>query len=96
MSQISQIRRCYNCGAVLQSKSAKEKGYIDGDILSQYNGGNQVLYCQKCYDILKGVNAGALEQNIDKATSSGLMHKNKANRQKSRLMKMNNKLEETK
>jgi small subunit ribosomal protein S20 len=35
-------------------------------------------------------------KNIDKATSSGLMHKNKAARQKSRLMKMNNKLEETK
>ena len=35
-------------------------------------------------------------KSIDKATSSGLMHKNKAARQKSRLMKMNNKLEETK
>jgi small subunit ribosomal protein S20 len=35
-------------------------------------------------------------KNIDKATSSGLMHKNNAARQKSRLMKMNNKLEETK
>ena len=35
-------------------------------------------------------------KNIDKAASSGLMHKNKAARQKSRLMKMNNKLEETK
>ncbi len=34
-------------------------------------------------------------KNIDKATSSGLMHKNKAAREKSRLMKMNNKLEET-
>ena len=32
-------------------------------------------------------------KNIDKATSSGLMHKNKAARQKSRHMKMNNKLE---
>ena len=35
-------------------------------------------------------------KNIDKATSSGLMHKNKAARQKSRLMKMNNQLEEIK
>ena len=35
-------------------------------------------------------------KNIDKATSSGLMHKNKAAREKSRLMKMNNKMEETK
>ena len=35
-------------------------------------------------------------KNIDKATKSGLMHKNKAARQKSRLMKMNNKIEETK
>ena len=35
-------------------------------------------------------------KNIDKAANSGLMHKNKAARQKSRLMKMNNKMEETK
>ena len=35
-------------------------------------------------------------KNIDKAVNSGLIHKNKAARQKSRLMKMNNKLEETK
>ena len=35
-------------------------------------------------------------KNIDKAASSGLIHKNKAARQKSRLMKMNNKIEETK
>ena len=34
-------------------------------------------------------------KNIDKATKSGLMHKNKAARQKSRLMKMKNKMEET-
>ena len=35
-------------------------------------------------------------KNIDKAASSGLIHKNKAARQKSRLMKMSNKMEETK
>ncbi len=35
-------------------------------------------------------------KNIDKAANSGLIHKNKAARQKSRLMKMNNKIEETK
>ncbi len=35
-------------------------------------------------------------KNIDKAADSGLMHKNKAARQKSRLMKMKNKMEETK
>ncbi len=31
-------------------------------------------------------------KNIDKAANAGLMHKNKAARQKSRLMKMNNKM----
>lgn len=33
-------------------------------------------------------------KNIDKAVSSGLMHPNKAARQKSRLAKMKNKMEE--
>ena len=69
MGKVRRVLRCYNCGAVLQSKSSKEKGFIDVDLLNEHNGGNQVLYCQKCYDILKGVNTGALEQNIDKATT---------------------------
>lgn len=34
-------------------------------------------------------------KNIDKAASSGLIHENKAAREKSRLTKMKNKMEET-
>ncbi len=53
-------------------------------------------------DVEAGNKEGATEKlnvaikNIDKATKSGLMHKNKAARQKSRLMKMKNEMEETK
>lgn len=61
--------RCYNCGAVLQSSKSKEKGYIQKDLLDNYNDGQQVLYCQKCFDFMKVINTGALEQNIDKATT---------------------------
>ncbi len=69
MGKVRRVMRCYNCGTVLQSKNKKDKGYIEAEFLDNHNGGNQVLYCQKCYDILKGVNTGALEQNIDKATT---------------------------
>jgi len=69
MGKVRRVMRCYNCGMVLQSKNKKDKGYIEAEFLDNHNGGNQVLYCQKCYDILKGVNTGALEQNIDKATT---------------------------
>ncbi len=69
MGKVRRVLRCYNCGAVLQSKKNKERGFIDAELLEDFNGGNQVLYCQKCFDIMKGINTGALEQNIDKATT---------------------------
>ena len=39
------------------------------ELLENYKGDGQVLYCQKCFDVMKGINTGALEQNIDKATT---------------------------
>ncbi len=69
MGKIRRVMRCYNCGAVLQSSKPKEKGYIQKDLLDNYNDGQQVLYCQKCFDFMKVINTGALEQNIDKATT---------------------------
>ena len=67
MGKVRRVLRCYNCGAVLQSKSAKEKGYIEKELLDNYSEG-QVLYCGKCFEYMKGINTGALEQNIDKMT----------------------------
>jgi len=69
MGKIRRVMRCYNCGAVLQSKKVSEKGYIPDELLAGYTGDGQVLYCQKCFDYMKVVNTGALEQNIDKATA---------------------------
>ena len=67
MGKVRRVLRCYNCGAILQDKKAKEKGFIDKEIFENHVEG-QVLYCQKCFDYMKGVNTGALEQNIDKTT----------------------------
>lgn len=68
MGKIRRVLRCYNCGAVLQGKNSKERGYIPVEFLENYQGDNQVLYCQRCFDVMKSVNTGALEQNIDKST----------------------------
>ncbi len=69
MGKVRRVLRCYNCGAVLQSKKVTERGYIPAELLENYQGDNQVLYCQKCFDVMKVVNTGALEQNIDKVTA---------------------------
>ena len=69
MGKVSRVLRCYNCGAVLQSKKKNEKGYIPEELFETYEGDGRVLYCQKCFDVMKGLNTGALEQNIDKATT---------------------------
>ena len=67
MGKVRRVLRCYNCGAVLQTKSPKEKGFINKELLNNYSEG-QVLYCDKCFEYMKGINTGALEQNIDKMT----------------------------
>ena len=69
MGKVKRVLRCYNCGAVLQSRKQSEKGFVSAEILDNYQGDGQILYCQKCFDIMKGVNTGALEQNMDKATA---------------------------
>lgn len=69
MGKVRRVLRCYSCGAVLQSKKKTEDGYVPDELFKGYTGDNQVLYCQKCFDIMKSINTGALEQNIDKATT---------------------------
>ena len=69
MGKVSRVLRCYNCGAVLQTKKKSEKGYLPEELISEYAADGRVLYCQKCFDDMKSINTGALEQNIDKATA---------------------------
>ena len=67
MGKARRVMRCYSCGAVLQSKDKTERGFIPKELLANTIGDNQVLYCQNCFDIMKGLNAGALEQHVDKS-----------------------------
>ena len=57
--------RCYNCGEVLQSKSKKERGYIDASLLKSNDAENQVLYCNSCYEKMSVINKGMLEADAD-------------------------------
>jgi ribosome biogenesis GTPase A len=49
MSQISQIRKCYNCGAVLQSTDPTKEGYVNKEVLE--NGSQNFLFCNKCFEV---------------------------------------------
>lgn len=69
MGKVSRVLRCYNCGAVLQTKKKNDKGFIPDEVMAAYDGDSRVLYCQKCFDYMKGLNTGALDQNLDKATA---------------------------
>ena len=67
MGKIKRVLRCYNCGAVLQSKSEDESGFVNARFLES-NRDDLVIYCQKCFDKMKVINSGALEQSIDDET----------------------------
>jgi ribosome biogenesis GTPase A len=48
MSQLNVVRRCYNCGAILQSEKPGEEGYIAQKILEN-SPLDQILFCEHCY-----------------------------------------------
>jgi len=48
MAHISQVRRCYNCGAVLQSEDPSKEGYVKKETLE--NGSQNFLFCDKCFE----------------------------------------------
>ena len=67
MGKIKRVLRCYNCGAVLQSKDEEESGYVSARFLESSRD-DLVIYCQKCFDKMKVINSGALELSIDDET----------------------------
>lgn len=67
MGKIKRVIRCYNCGAVLQSRSKEESGFVAQRFLDNRSD-DLVLYCQKCFDKMKVINTGALDQHIDDET----------------------------
>lgn len=48
MSKLSLARRCYSCGAVLQTKDPKKDGYIEDAALLD-SPLDRVIFCDKCY-----------------------------------------------
>ena len=67
MGKIKRVLRCYNCGAVLQSKSKEENGFVPQKLLD-INSEDLVIYCQRCFDKMKVINTGALDEHIDGET----------------------------
>lgn len=48
MSEFESLKRCYHCGAVLQSEDQEKEGYLSPDI-SSLCGDKEVLLCDSCY-----------------------------------------------
>jgi len=66
MAKVRRVIRCFQCGAILQCDDEKKKGFITEDLLSEKNIKEQrVLYCQNCYEAMKDINTGELNQNVD-------------------------------
>ncbi len=48
MEQISKVRKCYKCGATLQSEDPSKEGYVLPEILE--NPTQNFIFCQKCFE----------------------------------------------
>jgi ribosome biogenesis GTPase A len=49
MSKVNVVRRCYSCGAILQSEDKNKEGYIDEEFLSA-SPLDRLLFCSHCYN----------------------------------------------
>lgn len=48
MSELNKIRRCYNCGAILQSDDPKSSGYVKKETLE--NATQNFIFCDDCFE----------------------------------------------
>lgn len=64
MAHAIRVRRCFHCGAVLQTKNSKEPGYIlESTIVN--NKPDALLYCNRCYSKIKALNYSELDVDVD-------------------------------
>ena len=67
MAKARRVRRCFHCGAVLQTTDKHEKGYIDEKTIKMYNA-DSLLYCNECYNNIRSIDTSKVvnpvEENI--------------------------------
>lgn len=64
MAKAQRVRRCFNCGAILQTTNSKEEGFISRKTIEE-NKPDALLYCNRCYNKIKALNFSQLEEDVD-------------------------------
>ena len=64
MAHAIRVRRCFHCGAVLQTRNSKEPGYILESTIAN-NKPDALLYCNRCYNKIKALNYSELDTDVD-------------------------------
>ena len=64
MGRSRRVLRCYHCGAILQCEKPNEKGYIVPESLNRATP-IQIIYCDKCFEVMKAFNNSELDQQVD-------------------------------
>ena len=63
MGKLRRLIRCFNCGDVLQSNDPEAQGYVPEDVLHAQS--EKLIYCQNCYEKMRMINAGLLQEEAD-------------------------------
>lgn len=64
MAKAVRVRRCFHCGAILQSTNPRQPGFISKEIIEN-NKPDALLYCNKCYQQIRAINYSELEESVD-------------------------------
>lgn len=65
MGKMKRVLRCFNCGAILQSKSKNKRGFISPKVFNNERADEMVLYCNSCYEKITMLNKDMLEKDAD-------------------------------
>jgi len=58
MSKLNVIRKCYSCGAILQSNDPKKAGFVKQELLDN---NSSIMFCSKCYEKEKNIEPNKIE-----------------------------------
>lgn len=73
MAEINKIRRCYNCGVILQCEDENKEGYVNKEILE--NSSQNFVFCNHCFEqerFKKAANEPPLNPELIKIIKDGI------------------------
>ena len=65
MAKARRVRRCFHCGAILQTTDKNGKGFINEETITN-NKPDALLYCNECYNNIRNIDNAQINYKVEK------------------------------